>query len=95
PAPASEGGLPDGPGYRQIGHGGGFGRRGGLVRASLTRWRYTHTLDIFLDIFNVTNRGNFNNPTGDMRSSNFLNLTSLWAGSGFPRQAQFGIRWGY
>ena len=60
-----------------------------------SRWSDRQTLDIFFDVFNVTNRGNFNNPTGDMRSSNFLNLTSLWAGSGFPRQAQFGIRWGY
>ena len=59
------------------------------------RWGDRQTLDIFFDIFNVTNRGNFNNPTGDMRSSNFLNLNSLRAGSGFPRQAQFGIRWGY
>ena len=60
-----------------------------------TRWSDRQTLDIFFDIFNVTNRGNFNNPTGDQRSGNFLNLTSLRAGSGFPRQAQFGIRWGY
>ena len=60
-----------------------------------TRWSDRQTLDIFFDIFNVTNRGNFNNPTGDQRSGNFLNLTRLWAGSGFPRQAQFGIRWGY
>ena len=60
-----------------------------------TRWSDRQTLDIFFDIFNVTNRGNFNNPTGDHRSGNFLNLTSLRAGSGFPRQAQFGIRWGY
>ncbi len=60
-----------------------------------TRWSDRQTLDIFFDVFNVTNHGNFNNPSGDMRSSNFLNLTSLRAGSGFPRQAQFGIRWGY
>ena len=60
-----------------------------------TRWSDRQTLDIFFDVFNVTNHGNFINPTGDMRSSNFLNLTRLWAGSGFPRQAQFGIRWGY
>ncbi len=60
-----------------------------------TRWSDRQTLDIFFDVFNVTNHGNFNNPSGDRRSSNFLNLTSLRAGSGFPRQAQFGIRWGY
>ena len=53
-----------------------------------SRWSDRQTLDIFFDVFNVTNRGNFNNPTGDMRSSNFLNLTSLWAGSGFPPAAR-------
>jgi hypothetical protein len=60
-----------------------------------TRWSDRQTLDIFFDVYNILNRGNFNNPSGDERSSNFLNLTRLWAGSGFPRQAQFGIRWGY
>jgi hypothetical protein len=59
-----------------------------------TRWADRQTLDIFFDIFNITNRANFNNPSGDMRG-NFLVLTGLRAGSGFPRQAQFGIRWGF
>ena len=54
-----------------------------------------HTLDIFFDIFNLTNRANFNNPSGDQRSGNFLNLTTLRGGSGFPRQGQFGIRYGF
>ena len=55
----------------------------------------TNTLDIFFDIFNITGRTNFNNPTGDQRSGNFLNTTSLRGGSGFPRQGQFGIRYGF
>ncbi len=53
------------------------------------------TIDVFFDIFNLTDRANFNNPTGDRRSGNFLNLTSLRGGSGFPRQAQFGLRYGF
>ena len=53
------------------------------------------TLDVFLDIFNLTNRGNFNNPSGDQRLSNFLILRTLRAGSGFPRQGQLGVRWGF
>ena len=53
------------------------------------------SVDIFFDVFNLTDRANFNNPTGDMRSGNFLRLTSLRGGSGFPRQSQFGIRYGF
>ena len=34
------------------------------------------SLDVFVDVFNVTNRANFENPTGDRRSTDFLNLTS-------------------
>jgi hypothetical protein len=53
-------------------------------------------LELFLDIFNVTNRANFDNPVNanlDRRtSSNFLVLTNLRGGSGFPRQAQVGLR---
>ena len=54
-----------------------------------------NTLDIFFDIFNITNRANFNNPSGDERLSNFLILRSLRGGSGFPRAAQFGVRFGF
>ena len=60
-----------------------------------TRWGSRQTLDIFFDIFNITDRANFNNPNGDRESANFLLLTGLRAGSGFPRQAQFGMRWGF
>jgi hypothetical protein len=51
-------------------------------------------VEIFFDIFNVTNRANFDNPAGDERvTSTFLVLTNLRGGGGFPRQAQFGVRY--
>jgi len=49
------------------------------------------SLDLFADIFNVTNRANFDNPTGDRRSTDFLNLTVLRAGA-IPTTAQLGVR---
>ena len=52
------------------------------------------TVDFFGEIFNATNRVNFNNPTGDMRSGSFLVPTSLVAG-GYPRQFQAGVRLGF
>ena len=50
---------------------------------------------MFLDIFNITNRANFDNPAGDERADvrPFLVLTNLRGGGGFPRQAQFGVRY--
>lgn len=51
-------------------------------------------LDLFADIFNVTDRANFLNPTGDRRLPTFLVLNELRAG-GFPRQAQVGLRLGF
>ena len=59
------------------------------------RPRVAHTLDVFFDVFNITDHANFNNPNGDQRSSAFLQLRTLRGGSGFPRQAQFGIRYGF
>ena len=54
------------------------------------------TLEIFLDIYNVTNRANFDNPTAtnsDRRiPTSFLVLTNLRGGGGFPRQAEMGFR---
>jgi hypothetical protein len=50
-------------------------------------------VELFLDIFNVTNRANFDNPSGDERvASTFLVLTNLRGGGGFPRQAKMGLR---
>ena len=56
--------------------------------------RSEQAVEIFLDIFNITNRANFNNPSGDERvPSTFLVLTNLRGGGGFPRQAQLGMRY--
>jgi hypothetical protein len=43
---------------------------------------------------NVMNRANFDNPTGDQRSGQFLVPTTL-RGGGFPRQFQLGARVGF
>ena len=52
------------------------------------------TIEGFIDIFNVTNRANFANPSGDRRSTNFLVLTDLREG-GIPRTLQFGARFAF
>jgi hypothetical protein len=52
------------------------------------------TLDVFGEIFNVTDRDNFANPTGNRSSDNFLTLTSLSTSTN-PRTGQFGIRFGF
>ena len=53
-------------------------------------------MSVFLDIFNITDRANWNNPSGDRRlTATFLQLTSLRGGSGFPRQATFGVRYAF
>ncbi|HET9271565.1 MAG TPA: TonB-dependent receptor [Vicinamibacterales bacterium] len=49
------------------------------------------SLDLFADIFNVTNRANFDNPSGDRFSTNFFNLTTLRAGA-VPATLQLGVR---
>jgi hypothetical protein len=73
-----------GPGLFQLDLRLGYRLRPGGVR----------TLDVFVDVFNVTNRANFENPTGDRRSTDFLNLTALRAGA-VPTTAQFGARLGF
>jgi len=52
------------------------------------------TLDLFMDVFNITNRANFDNPLGDRRLPDFLNLTALRAGA-IPTTVQFGVRMGF
>jgi hypothetical protein len=52
------------------------------------------TLDLFAEIFNITNEPNFANPTGDLRSASFLSVGSL-LGGGIPRQFQAGLRLGF
>jgi Carboxypeptidase regulatory-like domain/TonB dependent receptor/TonB-dependent Receptor Plug Domain len=73
-----------GPGFAQLDMRAGYRLRPGAGR----------TLDLFLEVFNLTNEANFANPTGDMRSANFLIPTSL-LGGGFPRQLQVGMRLGF
>jgi carboxypeptidase family protein/TonB-dependent receptor-like protein len=51
------------------------------------------TLDLFLDVFNITNRPNFQNPTGDRRLTNFLLLRELE--DGVTRTAQFNVRYAF
>jgi hypothetical protein len=59
----------------------------------------SRTLDVFLDIFNVTNRTNWDNPVlanrDERTPTTFLVLTNLRGGSGFPRQAVFGTRFSF
>ena len=51
------------------------------------------SLELFLDVFNLTNRGNFDNPSGDERvPATFLVVNQLRGGGGFPRQAKLGVR---
>jgi hypothetical protein len=77
-----------------------------LAQQGPGRWRVPvapGALEIFLDMYNITNRANYNNPTNvtvldrdgaDRRlTDSFLRLTTLYGGSGFPRQAQFGLRY--
>lgn len=58
------------------------------VRYQLPLGNDTTTLDLFFDVFNLTNRENLLNPTGNRSSSNFMVST----GSQFARQSQFGVR---
>jgi hypothetical protein len=73
-----------GPGFAQIDVRAGYRLRFGPNR----------TVDLFAEVFNLANRANFNNPSGDRRSGNFLVPTQL-RGGGFPRQLQLGLRLGY
>jgi hypothetical protein len=54
-------------------------------------------IDAFVDVFNVTNRANFDNPASGNRrvQADFLRLSALVGGTGFPRQAQLGLRLGF
>jgi len=70
-----------GPGFFQLDLRLGYRLRPGSGRS----------LDLFADVFNVTNRANFDNPIGDRRSTDFFNLTTLRAGA-VPTTLQFGVR---
>jgi hypothetical protein len=75
-----------GPDYFQLDIRAGWRRKMAAARA----------LELFLDIYNITNRANFDNPVtanSDRRlPSTFLVLTNLRGGGGFPRQAMMGAR---
>jgi len=67
------------------------------VRAGWRRkMNTTKALELFLDIYNITDRANFDNPVtanSDRRlPTTFLVLTNLRGGGGFPRQAMMGAR---
>ena len=50
-------------------------------------------LEISADVFNLNNRANFANPTGDQAAaSSFLVLTA-YSTSYTPRKAQIGVRY--
>lgn len=59
------------------------------------RPRQGATLDVNFELFNIFNRANFDNPSGDRRSTDFLRLVTLRGGNGQPRAAQFGVRLGF
>ncbi len=52
------------------------------------------TIDAFVEVFNVTNRTNFSNPSGNLASPNFLVLTGT-STSSTPRLVQLGARFGF
>jgi hypothetical protein len=52
------------------------------------------TLDAFVEVFNVTNRVNFRNPSGNQGSPNFLLLTGYNTSTN-PRLIQLGARIGF
>ncbi|HET8647434.1 MAG TPA: TonB-dependent receptor, partial [Vicinamibacteria bacterium] len=49
------------------------------------------SVEVVGEVYNLTNRANFDNPTGDRRSPNFLVRTALRPG-GIPRTAQLGLK---
>jgi outer membrane receptor for Fe3+-dicitrate len=59
------------------------------------RLRGAQTLNLFLDVFNITNHANFANPGADRRQqATFLNLTAMSA-SAFTRTLQLTARYGF
>jgi hypothetical protein len=73
-----------GPGFLQI----------DLRAGYRMRPRQARTLDLFAEVFNLTDEPNFANPSGDQRLATFLVPVAL-AGGGFPRQFQVGARFGF
>ena len=71
------------------------------LRAGWRRRIAQKTLELFVDVYNLTNRTNFDNPVNTTAGADrrllatFLVPTTLRGGSGFPRQAQFGVRYAF
>jgi hypothetical protein len=58
------------------------------IRYQVPLQRGFDSLDLFYDVFNVLNRENLVNPTGNRASPNFMRSTAAQ----FARQMQFGVR---
>jgi hypothetical protein len=58
------------------------------------RWQQNRTIDAFVEVFNVTNRVNYDSPSGNLASPNFLRLTG-YSTSTTPRLVQIGLRFGF
>ena len=69
------------------------------IRAGWRLRTAKNTLEFIVDVYNITNRTNFENRVNaaagaDRRlKDSFLLPTALRGGSGFPRQAQLGVRY--
>lgn len=59
------------------------------------RMRGARTLDLFFEVFNLTDRSNFANPSGDRRNAATFLVPNALLGGGFPRQTQVGTRLGF
>lgn len=81
--------------------GGRNGARGPSFQQADMRFGYRlrrgqqQTIDVNFELYNLANTANFDNPTGDIRSTDFLRLTALRGGNGQPRAAQFSVRVGF
>ena len=51
-------------------------------------------IELFGEVFNLTNRANFSNPSGDRANANFLRQTGLSTSTN-PRLVQFGARYSF
>jgi hypothetical protein len=54
----------------------------------------TRRIDVFGEIFNLTDRVNFANPSGNQASANFLRLSG-YSTSTTPRTGQLGVRFAF
>jgi len=76
------------------------GAKGPSYRQADMRFGYrfrplkTTTLDANFELFNIFDKANFDNPSGDQRV-NVLRLVTLRGGNGQPRAAQFSLRFGF